>query len=143
MVALLVISAGGTTSSLTGSSHSTGAPIASSALPTNSLVDDTARLASQGSSGLGGSYVQTVGNTSASFTPKTASDLNTSAHSVAPVDGGPAVELEGVGGKKGPLLGDQVPQGVKDTAEQVKNAVVGQVETARQGLDKAFNGSEG
>lgn len=97
--------------------------------------------------------MQTVGNTSASFTPHPASDANTSAHAVAPVDAGPKVALEGqkpsttassaVPREQAGLISDYVPVPVKDAAAQASQAFAGQVEAARQGLDHAFNKNDG
>ena len=65
--------------------------------------------------GLGGSSIQTVGNTSASFTPKTASDTAAATTTAAPAG-------------SAPLLSDQIPAGVKQAAATASQAVASQVQ---------------
>lgn len=101
----------------------------STALPTNSLINETQQLSDRGTTGLGGSSVQTVGNTSASFTPKTTSDTT------------PSSAAAGTTGSA-PLLSDQIPADVKQAAATASQAVASQVEVAKQGLDHAFNKSD-
>jgi hypothetical protein len=103
----------------------------------------TARLSSIGWTGLGGSSVQTVGNTSASFMPRTAWDANTSPHAVALVDAGFKVALEGQQPRVRPcrrwrfrasrpaFSRTTTAAPVKDAAGQASQVIASQVEAAK------------